>query len=887
MTLKSKGLKVVAWIAVSLVSLFTLLTLFIYVFQDRICNAVLQEVGKEFREPVYFKSADVSFWTTFPNIAINLNEVRINDAYLNSKGKGRLLSAERIRMVFNPWDLWNENYHIRVVELKKGELNLRTNQTGETNYHILHPSNDTSSQPLNVQISSFRTLDFDVNYLDSSTNQQVRTSLKEMTFSGNMSAAKFKIAAKGAIKLRQIKSGQVVMVNNKNVRVDMSLDVDAAQGRVQFPASRIYFAEIPLNLGGIYSPDSLNISLTAKGLPLAEVINKLSIDEAQKQIDAYEGNGTVDFSMIVSSNKNHPKTAFDARFNVKNGELREPVKKTRITHIALNGSYLSQGNPLEDELKFTNLKFTSVAGPFQGNLTIKNFVNPEIKGKAKGGVDLGVVNKLFRNTVVDQINGTAKINAEFDLSCKQRVEVHRVNGDLELIQVRFKAKEDHRVFQNIQGKFILQGSEVTMQNASLDLNQSDLNLSGRLGNIYNYLYQQGNLSVDCALNSRNIQVEDLGSTSKREKMTNVGKQFVLPKNMEGTVSLRAGKIGYENHSFEQFTGMLSMKDGVLNFPHISLRNGAADLRGNLTIQEDAPEHLLIHAQLASQNLHFAPMFKEWNNFDQSVITADQIDGLAQAEVDFFAPFDLIGGIDLNQLKVQAHMSVFNGSLKNVKAFDDIAASLESNAGKLILGKKNIANFKTKLQSIDFQTLENTFYIEHGVLTIPNMRIQSSALDLELSGTHSFKQEIDYRFKFGLRALLGEDRDASFGTVLDDGTGVKIHLRMYGTLDNPILEWDKAARKAELKETLVQEKETVKSMLKSEFGVFKKDTTVKEFQEVKTPKEVVKMNINPKKEQPKEQEANSPNPKENKLKAKLNQWKTEQNQSNVSVVVKKG
>ncbi|NBU92193.1 MAG: hypothetical protein EBS17_05045, partial [Flavobacteriia bacterium] len=87
------------------------------------------------------------------------------------------------------------------------------------------------------------------------------------------------------------------------------------------------------------------------------------------------------------------------------------------------------------------------------------------------------------------------------------------------------------------------------------------------------------------------------------------------------------------------------------------------------------------------------------------------------------------------------------------------------------------------------------------------------------------------FKFGLRALLGEDRDASFGTVLDDGTGVKIHLRM--------------------------------------------------------PKEVVKMNINPKKEQPKEQEANSPNPKENKLKAKLNQWKTEQNQSNVSVVVKKG
>lgn len=887
MTFKSKGVRVLARIAVSFISLFAIVTLLLYLFQDRICNAVLEEVGKEFREPVYFKSTDISFWSTFPNIAVNLNEVRINDAYLNSKGKGTLLSAKRIRMVFNPLDLWNENYHIRVVELKEGELNLRTNQAGESNYHILLSAKDTNSNPVNVQISSFRTLDFDVNYLDSATNQEVKTSLKEMTFSGNMRSTKFEIAAKGIFNLNQIKSGKVVMVNNKSVKVDMALDVDAAKGKVLFPASRVYFAEIPLNLGGVYSPDSLNIYLSANGLPLTEVVNKLAIHKARQKIDAYQGKGTVDFSLIVSSNKNKPKTAFDAQFKIKNGELIEPVKKTRISNIQLNGNYLSKGNPQQDELRLSNIKFKSIAGTFQGKLSIKNFANPEIKAKAKGGVDLGMINKLFKNEVVDQIAGVAKFNAEFDLKCKETVQVNSVEGDLELIDALFKAKNDHRIFQKVNGKFFLQGSQITMQHTCVELNQSDLKLNGRFSNIYNYLYNQGNLVVDCALTSRNINVEDLGSTSKQEKMNNVGKQFVLPKNIEGQVSLYAGKIAYEHHAFEQLTGTLSLKEGVLNFPYLSLRNGEADIHGKLKIQEDAPEHLLIQAQIASNNLDVASIFKEWNNFDQSVITAEKIDGLAQAEVDFSAPFDLIGGVELKKLLVKAHVTVFNGSLRNVKSLDEIAESLDNNAGKLILGKRNLANFKNKLQSIAFQTLENTFYIEHGVLTIPRMHIKSSALDLEISGTHSFQQEIDYRFKFALREFLGDDRDAAFGTVLDDGTGIKIHLRMYGSLDHPILEWDKSARKTELKEQLVQEKETVKAMLKSEFGAFKKDTTVKEFQETKAPKEVVKINFSPKKELPREQEANSINRKENKLKSKLNQWKTEQNQSSVSVVVKKG
>ena len=140
-------------------------------------------------------------------------------------------------------------------------------------------------------------------------------------------------------------------------------------------------------------------------------------------------------------------------------------------------------------------------------------------------------------------------------------------------------------------------------------------------------------------------------------------------------------------------------------------------------------------------------------------------------------------------------------------------------------------------------------------------------------------------------MLGDDRDSEFGTVLNDEMGLKIFLRMYGDLDNPIIEWDKTGKKQETKQQLAQEKETIKSMLKSEFGVFKKDSSVQDFTPKTESKEVVKINFNHtqknNKTPSKPDEESTGSNKTNKLKNTLNKWKEEQNQANVSVTVKKG
>ena len=80
--------------------------------------------------------------------------------------------------------------------------------------------------------------------------------------------------------------------------------------------------------------------------------------------------------------------------------------------------------------------------------------------------------------------------------------------------------------------------------------------------------------------------------------------------------------------------------------------------------------------------------------------------------------------------------------------------------------------------------------------------------------------------FRFRELKTQITENEFGVIDDDGLGFVVYLTMYGDLDDPIFEMDGKERKRDFKENLADEKTDIKSMLKSDFGFFKKDSTVK-------------------------------------------------------------
>ena len=217
--------------------------------------------------------------------------------------------------------------------------------------------------------------------------------------------------------------------------------------------------------------------------------------------------------------------------------------------------------------------------------------------------------------------------------------------------------------------------------------------------------------------------------------------------------------------------------------------------------------------------------------------------------------------------------------------DDISNSIKDSPAKYVLGEKNLQILEKRLKSISFESLKNTITIHNSVVTIPKMFISSSVLDMNVSGTHTFDNDINYRFDFKFRDLKESNQNSEFGEIIDDGTGFRMFLKMFGPLDNPSLEWDKEQKKKSAQEYRQEEKKQIKEMLKTEFGAFKNDSTVEEYVPEDKPKEALKINWEPTKNGPETNDSfaptlekineEKPKKKQSKLKKALEKLKEQQ------------
>jgi hypothetical protein len=149
-----------------------------------------------------------------------------------------------------------------------------------------------------------------------------------------------------------------------------------------------------------------------------------------------------------------------------------------------------------------------------------------------------------------------------------------------------------------------------------------------------------------------------------------------------------------------------------------------------------------------------------------------------------------------------------------------------------------------LKRIKFSTLQSNIEINNRTITIPKTAIKNSALNLDLSGTHTFDNEIDYHIQLLISELLAKKRqkkDDEFGPVEKDSNKRSAFISMTGTVDNPIIKYDRMGLKQKIKEDLKQEKQTIKTLLKTEFGLFKKDSSLRSPKKEETTFEIEKPN----------------------------------------------
>ncbi len=824
---------------------------------------------------------DLVFWSSFPNLSVDFDQLFIQESLPNSQVSDTLFYTDQLRLTFNPWDIYQGKYHVKRVNVSPGKLAIRYDARGKENFDIFKPSPSETKTDFNLTLKEVKIDGLCFIYDNISSNQYLSSTFDNARIKGDFSSESFVAKAMGKMNLVRLKSGEITLLRNKNTEFNFALDVNHLTGLYSLKNAELTVEHLPFSVNGMVSPDSLQFAVQSKNIQLTQLVNEFSLDAA-KDVKAFKGSGKVDFHLALAGALSAVEPiGVNADFSIQNGKLTEPEHGLNIQDIQLSGKYSNTGAEGE-YISMKNVRFRTAGGPFSGELELREFDRPKVEGNAKGNVDLGLIHAIFQLPSIDEIQGNLGIQTNFKLTTSSagELEVDQCSGQLALKNISLKLNGDKRKFSEVNGRLFLRGNEAGIENTALKLGASDVKLNGIFGNIFPYINGKGDLKTSILLESNYLNVEDLGSTSKEMKIE-AGEVYSLPDNIQGEINLQIEKLRYGKHAFEHLISKMNIEHRRLHFPQMSLVNAEALLSGALIIEEKEPEKFMLTTQIAGKNLKFKPLFKEWENFDQTVISDQNISGRAEANLFFRAPFSLSKGISYPGIEAKLDLKVFNGHLKNVASFKDITESLKTKSGKLVLGKENIALLEEKLKDVDFQTMENSIYIKNGQVEIPKMTIRSTALDMDVSGRHSFIDDIDYRFAFRFRDLKAAKNQTEFGEVIDDGTGVRLFLRMHGTLEKPIYEWDSEGRKVQAKEYRQEEKAQAKSMLKAEFGFFQKDSTVKAFIPKDVPKEDLKIKFGPASKQEFMEEKKQT--KDSKLKNTLNSWKEQQEKEQKSGV----
>jgi hypothetical protein len=133
---------------------------------------------------------------------------------------------------------------------------------------------------------------------------------------------------------------------------------------------------------------------------------------------------------------------------------------------------------------------------------------------------------------------------------------------------------------------------------------------------------------------------------------------------------------------------------------------------------------------------------------------------------------------------------------------------------------------SELRDVHFSELQNNIEIKDRIVNIPFMTIHTNALNLDVSGTQTFDNIVEYNIKLNLLELLGNkfhktnyDIDNSDKDV---NGALNLYLVMTGPASNPDIRYDKGAVKKKIKEGLKEQKTEVKAALNNEFSKQKQE-----------------------------------------------------------------
>lgn len=228
--------------------------------------------------------------------------------------------------------------------------------------------------------------------------------------------------------------------------------------------------------------------------------------------------------------------------------------------------------------------------------------------------------------------------------------------------------------------------------------------------------------------------------------------------------------------------------------NMNMAGGSVALSGYFNGSD--PEHIYLKPNLNLNNVDIDKLLFKFENFGQDAILSENLHGKLSSHIsgNIRVYPDLVP--DLDESEIHMDVLVLDGRLLNYEPMQMLSD---------YFGDKNLNNLR-------FDTLSNHIDMTNGLMTVPNMTLETTIGHMDISGTQSLNDEIEYYIRIPLKMIGQGMRYKLFGDKKSNGESTEdeiievdpdkkvryLNLKIYGTIDDFKILTAKAKKKKKKK-----------------------------------------------------------------------------------------
>ena len=732
---------------------------YITINKKEILKKVTLEINETISGELTIGSMEPSLIQGFPGLAVLLKNVQLRDS-LYSRHHHDLLRAKEIYVAVNSYSLLIGKPTLQSLTIDDGEIYMYTDSSGYQNIDLFEgeKQNKQSKKPRR-KIHRVKLNNVNLTYDNRLKKKLFSFSFAEMNCRIDYYPTKWKarLEMKSRVNSLTFKEDKGSFVLGKLMRTSLDLEYDHREHALSVPVQPIYFDNDKLMVGGkfFFAPNSSKFSLKIRSSQIAfKNLLTLLPPKIAKKLNVYsiEKPFAVD-AEIIGKLKGANIPLVKLNWSVKNSQVGFPGDV--LNNCTFNATFtneLKKGIVRKDPnsgISFHNFKGRwRDIGFSSDTLQIINLKDPLLQGRFYSKFSLQKISDISGSESFRLNTGVATVNLWYKAPLNEKSTTRPfLLGAVQISNGALDYYPRSIQFRNIKGRIDFKGTDLYMRNFNVHTKKSKLLMNGSVHNFANFYYTNPErIQIDWRITSPRLELQEfVAFLGKRKQVktryakNRVGMFFMqmnrVLEEAGAHLELSAQKLDYKRFSARDAHANLYLEKNALVLKDISFLHAGGKFAVSGKAEQGNAATNRFHLMSKMEKVDVSHLFYAFENFGQQTITSKNIKGRFAAVVDVTGRVNTAGFIVPGSFIGKVKFNLKEGALIGFEPLEKV--------GRFAFPNRDFSN-------ISISEISNTLDIKGDKITIPEMTIMTSVINMIIKGVYGIPTGTNIAMSIPLR-----------------------------------------------------------------------------------------------------------------------------------------